>query len=189
MATTSRPVDAFVAIKLLHAAVWALLAGCILALPITALLHRFDWAIILTAIILAECGVLALNGGRCPLTSVAARFTDCRKLDHQPGSDIEDAVPEHFIESKVIECVDELRIGHRERRNMIGKQFFVILECAFVGGRGSFSPDYGRSSTLIARRSSMARYPSATWSRGSVRSNTFPGLILRLHTRFIRSGK
>jgi DNA-binding transcriptional LysR family regulator len=29
---------------------------------------------------------------------------------------------------------------------------------------------YGRSSALIARRSSMARYPSAAWSSGSVRS-------------------
>jgi len=78
MADRSRHVNALVAIKLLHTAVWALLAGCILALPITALLHRFDWAIILTVIILAECGVLALNKGRCPLTGVAARFTDDR---------------------------------------------------------------------------------------------------------------
>jgi hypothetical protein len=74
----SRRVNALVAIKLLHTAVWALLAGCILALPITALLHRFDWAMILNVIILAECGVLTLNKGRCPLTGVAARFTDNR---------------------------------------------------------------------------------------------------------------
>ena len=31
-----------------------------------------------TAVILIECGVLALNGGRCPLTDVAARFTGDR---------------------------------------------------------------------------------------------------------------
>jgi hypothetical protein len=68
-------VSALVAIKLLHTTVWALLVGCILALPITALLRRFDWAIILTMIILAECGVLALNRGQCPLTGLAARFT------------------------------------------------------------------------------------------------------------------
>src|SRR5579863_1142965 len=75
MANRSRRVNALVAIKLLHTAVWAVLAGCILALPITALLHRFDWAIILTVIIVAECSVLALNRGRCPLTGLAARFT------------------------------------------------------------------------------------------------------------------
>ena len=74
----SRRVNPLVTIKLVHTVIWALLAGCILALPITALLHRFDCAAILTAIILVECGVLALNKGRCPLTDVAARFTDER---------------------------------------------------------------------------------------------------------------
>jgi hypothetical protein len=71
-------VHALVAIKLLHTTVWALLVGCILALPITALLRRFDWAIVLTVIIVAECGVLALNRGQCPLTALAARFTTDR---------------------------------------------------------------------------------------------------------------
>jgi hypothetical protein len=65
-------------IKLLHTIVWALLAGCILMLPIAALVHRFDIALTLTTIILAECGILALNGGHCPLTDVAARFTEDR---------------------------------------------------------------------------------------------------------------
>jgi hypothetical protein len=66
------------AIKLLHTAIWAFLAGCILALPIAGFMHRFDWAVILTAIILLECGALALNRGLCPLTGLAARFTDER---------------------------------------------------------------------------------------------------------------
>jgi hypothetical protein len=78
MTDRSGRVNALVAIRLLHTVVWAVLAGCILALPIAALLHRFDWATILSVIILAECAVLALNNGRCPLTGVAARFTDER---------------------------------------------------------------------------------------------------------------
>jgi hypothetical protein len=78
MADKSWRANALVAIKLLHTAVSAVLAGCILALPITALLHRFDWALILTVIILVESGVLTLNKGRCPLTGVAARYTDER---------------------------------------------------------------------------------------------------------------
>lgn len=78
MAHSSRRVNALVAIKLLHTAIWAVLAVCILALPMTALLHRFNWAIILTVIVLVECAVLALNKGRCPLTGVAARFADDR---------------------------------------------------------------------------------------------------------------
>jgi len=67
-----------VGIKLLHTAVWALMAGAILALPIFALVRNFRWALILTALVVGECAVLALNRGRCPLTDVAARFTDNR---------------------------------------------------------------------------------------------------------------
>jgi hypothetical protein len=39
------------------------------------------------------------------------------------------------------------------------------------------------SRALIARRSSMARKPSATWSSGSVRSKTWPGSISRRQGR------
>jgi len=63
------------AIKLLHTVIWALLAGIILALPVTGLLGHFRWSAILTGIILLECAVLAANGGRCPLSGLAARFT------------------------------------------------------------------------------------------------------------------
>lgn len=67
-----------ISIKLLHTAIWAFMVGCVLALPVVGLKRRFKWAMILTAIILVECGVLALNSGRCPLTNVAARFTSER---------------------------------------------------------------------------------------------------------------
>ena len=64
-----------VAVKLLHTMVWALLAGCILALPLLAFLREFRGSLILTAIIIFECVVLASNQGRCPLTDWAAQFT------------------------------------------------------------------------------------------------------------------
>ena len=67
-----------VVVKLAHSAVWAVLAGCVLALPVVAVKRGFDWAAILTAVILVECGVLGLNHGRCPLTDLAARFTSNR---------------------------------------------------------------------------------------------------------------
>ncbi len=70
--------SALAAVKTLHTAVWVVLAGSIMALPVTGAVHRFHWAFILTVVILGECGVLALNEGRCPLTGVAARFTDDR---------------------------------------------------------------------------------------------------------------
>jgi hypothetical protein len=63
------------AIKLLHTVIWAFLAASILALRVLAMLRRFRWAVILTMIVLLECGVLAVNGGRCPLTDLAARYT------------------------------------------------------------------------------------------------------------------
>jgi hypothetical protein len=72
------------AIKLLHTAIWALLAASILALPLAGLLRRFRLSVILSAVVLLECGVLAVNGGRCPLTDLAARYT----LDRDSNFDI-----------------------------------------------------------------------------------------------------
>jgi len=71
-------VNALAAVKLLHTAVWALFAASIVALPITAVMRRFDWAAALTALVLVECGILAVNRGRCPLTGLAARYTSDR---------------------------------------------------------------------------------------------------------------
>lgn len=74
----SHPDYPLVAIKLLHTAVWAGLAGSILALPAAAFTHHWGWVLSLTTFIVCECGVLALNRGRCPLTDWAARFTEKR---------------------------------------------------------------------------------------------------------------
>src|SRR5579864_1653662 len=71
-------------IKLLHTLIWAFLAASILAIPVVGALRRFRWASILTGLILMECLVLAVNGGRCPLTDLAARFTN----DRAPNFDI-----------------------------------------------------------------------------------------------------
>lgn len=67
-----------IAIKLLHTAIWAALAGCIVALPFLALARRFGAAWVITEIVIVECAILALNGGRCPLTDWAARYTTAR---------------------------------------------------------------------------------------------------------------
>lgn len=72
------PVSALVAVKLLHTVVWALLAACIFALPVVGLINRMDWAAGLSVVVLAECGIIAFNRGRCPLTNVAARYTHNR---------------------------------------------------------------------------------------------------------------
>ena len=65
-------------IKLVHTAVWMLFVVCIVALPIAGVMHEFRWAGALAGLVLIECAVLALNHFRCPLTAVAARYTDNR---------------------------------------------------------------------------------------------------------------
>ena len=72
------------AIRAIHTAVWAFFAGCIVAIPIYALLGRFHAVVALSALVSVELAVLALNAGQCPLTAMAARYTD----DRRPNFDI-----------------------------------------------------------------------------------------------------
>jgi hypothetical protein len=45
------------------------------ALPVAGLRRRFRWAAGLSALVVVECVVLAVNHFRCPLTDLAARYT------------------------------------------------------------------------------------------------------------------
>lgn len=72
------------AIKLVHTIIWAFFAACVVAIPVAAWAGRLGLALALTAIVLVEVGILALNGMSCPLTSVAARYT----ADREPNFDI-----------------------------------------------------------------------------------------------------
>jgi hypothetical protein len=74
----SNPV-ALRAVKLAHTLIWALFAGCILVLPIVAWRRNFIAAAVLIAVVFVEVLVLMVNGLRCPLTDVAARYTDDRR--------------------------------------------------------------------------------------------------------------
>jgi len=65
-------------IKLAHTIIWAFFVGFIVAIPFAALLHRFDWALAMTAAVLVECGVLLANRWRCPLTDLAAPLAEER---------------------------------------------------------------------------------------------------------------
>jgi hypothetical protein len=69
------------AIKVVHTIVWMLFAGCILAIPIASLYGDNRAALWLAAIVLVEVVVLALNKWRCPLTSLAARYTTDRRAN------------------------------------------------------------------------------------------------------------
>jgi hypothetical protein len=76
-----RPERILVVIKLLHTAVWALFAGCVVAIPIVGAWRQFRWALVLSGLVWAECAVLAVNRSRCPLTDLAARYTPERSDD------------------------------------------------------------------------------------------------------------
>jgi hypothetical protein len=68
-------------IKLLHTAVWFVVAGCIVAIPIAGARSHYLWAAAMTGVVLIECLVLAANRGACPLTGVAARYTEERSAN------------------------------------------------------------------------------------------------------------
>ena len=73
------PSIALRAIKVVHTLVWALFAGCILAMPISSWLGNHRLAVWLGAAVCFEIAVLLVNRMACPLTGVAARHTDDRR--------------------------------------------------------------------------------------------------------------
>ena len=70
---------ALVAIRTLHTVVWAFFVAVIVAIPVAAWYERFDLFALCTGIVLVEVLVLWLNRLRCPLTGVAARYTEDRR--------------------------------------------------------------------------------------------------------------
>ena len=75
------PEHSLIVVKVVHTAIWAVMATAILAIPVAALRAQFRIAAWLTALILVECVVLGLNHGRCPLTDMAARFATERSAN------------------------------------------------------------------------------------------------------------
>ena len=66
-------------VKLFHTLAWAFFVACIVGIPIVAWLERYRASVVLIGIVTGESLVLAFNGWRCPLTAVAARYTDDRR--------------------------------------------------------------------------------------------------------------
>ena len=69
------------AVRLLHTAAWAVFAGCIVAIPWLTWQGRFGAAAVMAAIVLGEVVVLWLYRWSCPLTAVAARYTQDRRAN------------------------------------------------------------------------------------------------------------
>jgi hypothetical protein len=74
-------VGTLTAIRLGHTVIWAFFVACILAIPLFTASSHFRLAALFTVIVACEVGVLVLNGMRCPLTGVAARYTDDRRAN------------------------------------------------------------------------------------------------------------
>ena len=68
-------------IKLVHTVAWAGFAGCIVAMPVLTLQGRFRLATLFALVVLGEVVVLAVNRWRCPLTPIAARYTENRRAN------------------------------------------------------------------------------------------------------------
>ena len=66
-------------VNALHTLVWAFFASCVLAIPVLAWRDALAAAAALIAVVMLEVLVLAVNGLRCPLTDVAARYTADRR--------------------------------------------------------------------------------------------------------------
>ncbi|MEP6563895.1 MAG: hypothetical protein ABJB10_02080 [Mesorhizobium sp.] len=66
-------------IKAIHTVVWAFFVACILAIWVCALRGEYFHAALSIGVVLVEALVLVANGWRCPLTSVAAGYTDDRR--------------------------------------------------------------------------------------------------------------
>lgn len=68
-------------IKLVHTIVWAFFVASMIAIPALAAGGLYRQAFAFIAIVLVEVLVLVFNGWRCPLTDVAARYTDDRRAN------------------------------------------------------------------------------------------------------------
>lgn len=66
-------------VKVVHTIVWAFFAGCILAIPVYAVRGMYSTAFVLIGIVSIEVFVILANRWRCPLTDVAARYTNDRE--------------------------------------------------------------------------------------------------------------
>lgn len=68
-------------VKSVHTVVWAIFAGSVVAIPILAWQERWTATAIAIGLVTGECLVLAFNRMRCPLTDIAARYTEDRRAN------------------------------------------------------------------------------------------------------------
>lgn len=65
-------------IKITHTIVWVIFASCIILIWVFAFLQTYNKAMIAIGIIMLEVMILVINGWQCPLTKMAANYTQDR---------------------------------------------------------------------------------------------------------------
>lgn len=73
------PIQTLRRVKLAHTVAWACFVTAILAVPLCGWARRYDWAAAFALLVFGEVLILVINDWRCPLTAVAARYTDDRR--------------------------------------------------------------------------------------------------------------
>ena len=79
--TTNPDVIALRKIKMVHTLIWAFFATSIIAIPVCSLLHAHRLAFVFIGIVAVEVLILVVNRMSCPLTAIAARYTDDRRAN------------------------------------------------------------------------------------------------------------
>jgi hypothetical protein len=69
------------AVKLVHTVVWAFFVACIVATFVCTAIRAYTVAATCAGIVAVEAIVVLANGRQCPLTAVAARYTDDRRAN------------------------------------------------------------------------------------------------------------
>ena len=72
---------ALVTVKIVHTVVWAFFVLCIAAIPLLTWRGEYVTATWFAGIVFVEVLVIVLNRRRCPLTPLAARYTDDRRAN------------------------------------------------------------------------------------------------------------
>jgi hypothetical protein len=79
--TTNPDVSALRKIKIAHTLIWAFFATSIIAIPICSVLHEHRLSLVFIGIVAVEVLILVVNRMSCPLTAIAARYTDDRRAN------------------------------------------------------------------------------------------------------------
>jgi hypothetical protein len=70
---------ALTVVKIAHTAIWVFFVACILGAPVAASRGWFLLAAVFIGLVAMEAAVLLVNRWSCPLTGIAARYTDDRR--------------------------------------------------------------------------------------------------------------